>query len=269
MDNVCLFIPFRKDTHSIHTINFVFETLPQIYEKLKTESVYKCCLVCSGEGFLHTAGKSTPLRKGDLFFTFPAESFAVESGQDFTYSYISFVGIRGNMIMEGLGINNRNFVFRDAEELCEHWGHGLSFSSETADLISESVLLYTFAYLGNRILPKRDRPRRSKSIDVIKKYLDDNFSDPTLSLKKMSKALSYNKKYISHVFKNSFGIGIIDYLNTVRIQNACTMIEQGYTGVNDIADRCGYTDPGYFSKIFKTKMGISPTQYMKIVRDEA
>ena len=267
MDNVCLFIPFRKDTHSIHTINFVLETLPQVYEKLKTESVYKCCLVSSGDGILHTAGKSTPLKKGDLFFTFPAESFALESVDDFTYSYISFVGIRGNMIMESLGINNRSFVFRSAEELCDIWSNGLSFSYETADLISESILLYTFAYLGNRMLPKTDRSRRNKSIDIIKKYVDDNLSDPALSLEKISRELSYNKKYISHAFKKSFGIGITDYLNTVRIQNACTMIEQSYTGVNDIADRCGYTDPGYFSKIFKTKMGVSPTQYMKTVRE--
>ncbi len=262
-ENICLFIPFHKDTHSIHTINFVLETKEQRFVQLKTESVYKMHYVCSGEGVIHTAGKVTPLKKGDIFFTFPASSFAIESREDFSYMYISFVGLRGNMIMEKLNIGSNNFLFHDSCEVEDLWKKGLFMNSGTADLISEAVLLYTFSFLGSKLFPKNEKHGNHHSVDKIKKYLDEHFSDSRFSLEIMSRDLSYNKKYISYVFKKHYGIGIIEYLNTIRIQNACTMIEQGFTSVCDIADRCGYSDAQYFSKVFKTKMGIAPTQYMK------
>lgn len=266
--NICHFIPFHKDVHSIHTINFVLETKPQPYDRLKSESVYKMYYVCNGKGFIHTPGRINPLSKGDIFFTFPASSFAIESIENLTYMYISFLGLRGNMIMESMNINNKNFLFHNASDVQEFWQKGISSNSNVMELISESVLLFTFSFLGNRFLPESNTPKQCHSGDLIKKYLDDHFTDHNFSLENMSQELSYNKKYISHVFKKHFGIGIIEYLNTVRIQNACTMIEQGFTSVSDIADMCGYSDAQYFSKIFKNKMGISPTQYINNVQIE-
>lgn len=264
--NICHFIPFHKDLHSIHTINFVLETKHQRYDRLKTESVYKMYYVCSGQGRLHTPGKITPLGQGDLFFTFPAASFAIESVENFAYMYISFLGLRGNRILDSLAIHSGNFIFHQAREVQDFWETGIKTSANVTELMAESVLLYTFAFLGNRLLPDSDKCKQTHSVDLIKKYLDDHFSDHNFSLEDISRELSYNKKYISTVFKKHFGIGIIDYLNTVRIQNACTMIAQGFTSVNDIADRCGYSDAQYFSKIFKERMGMAPTQYINTLQ---
>ena len=261
-ENICHFISFHKDAQSIHTINFVLETKAQPYDRLKSESVYKMYYVCTGQGYLHTPGKITPLSQGDIFFTFPAAPFAIQSVENFTYMYISFVGLRGNRIMESLSISSSNFLFHQATEVQDFWEKGIVTGSKAIELIAESVLLYTFWFLGNRLLPEQGDRKRHHSVATIKKYLDDHFTDHNFSLENMSRELAYNKKYISHVFKKHFGIGIIEYLNTVRVQNACTMIEQGFTCVNDIADRCGYSDAQYFSKIFKGKIGMAPSQYI-------
>ena len=262
-NNVCHFIPFHKEHHSIHTINFIFETKPQPYTRLKTESIYKMYYVCSGQGRIHTAGKITPLEQGDLFFSFPATPFAIESVEDFTYMYISFVGYRGNELMESLKISTHNFVFHDVDEIYDFWKKGLLANPNVIGLISESILLYTFATLGNRLFPENNKSKQQHSVDLIKKYIDDHFNEKNFSLENMSRELSYNKKYISYIFKKQTGTGIIEYLNTIRIQNACTMITQGFTSITDISDGCGYSDAQYFSKIFKAKMGIAPTQHIK------
>lgn len=99
------------------------------------------------------------------------------------------------------------------------------------DLMSEAVLLYTFSFLGDRLLHETGEPKQLNSIHLIKKYLDDHYTAHNFSLETMSRNLSYNPKYISYIFKKHFGIGIIEYLNTIRIQNACTMIEQGFSKV--------------------------------------
>ena len=46
------------------------------------------------------------------------------------------------------------------------------------------------------------------------------------------------------------------------------MMEQGFTSVSDIADWCGFSDGNYFSKKFKERMGVLPTQYIKAQRND-
>ena len=262
--NVCHFIPYHKDYHSIHTINFVLETKEQEYTSLKSQAVYKMHLVCGGEGKVHTAGKSVKVKKGDVFFTFPANPFCIESQEEFSYMYISFLGTRANMIMDNLKISPQNFCFYDCEEIIAFWENGISSRSALTDLISESILLYSFHFIGSKIIPLREKASLNEDISLkVKKYIDDNFSQQTLSLKTISDAVSYSAKYISSVFKKNFKVGVIEYLNTVRIQNACTLLQQGFTSIGDVSGRCGYSDAQYFSKVFRQKMGVSPKMYIK------
>lgn len=218
--------------------------------------------VCSGNGIFHTNNTTTPLTAGDIFFSFPGNAFEIESKDDFKYMYISFVGIRGNMILEHLNISKTNFLFHNAEAIYDLWKNGLSLSRTMTNLATEAVLLYTFAHLGNQLLPENTSKEFRHSVTVIKKYIDENYTDHDFSVEQMGKALAYNSKYISSIFKKHFGIGIVDYLNTIRIQTACDMMQQHFTSVSDVSDKCGYSDVHYFSKIFKKKMGVSPTQYI-------
>lgn len=262
--NVCHFIPYHKDYHSIHTINFVFETMPQQYSPPKSKAVYMVHYVKSGNGYLHFSGESMPLSAGDVFFTFPGVPFSIESSDNFSYMYISFLGSRANMIMEKIKISRFNFIFKGCEKLCDFWQQGLNIKPELSDLMSESILLYTFSFIGKKVLTFDDEIKSKDNVAlIIKKYVDDNFADCDLSLDSISRNLSYNKKYISTIFKKHMGLGLSEYLNIIRIQHACTLIRQGFTFVLDIANFCGYSDSQYFSKVFKQKMGICPSGYIK------
>jgi len=267
--NICRFVPYHSDYHSIHTINFVLETETQPLLPLRSQAVYKMHYVCTGSGKLHTLGKVQDLMPGDIFFTFPASPFCIESGQDLTYMYISFLGFRGNMIMEQLQISPSNFLFRGNEDIQTFWEKALEIPSDMTDLISESILLYTFAHLGrNGASTSQKASPGTDTALYIKKYIDDHFADPTLSLEQISTNLSYNKKYVSTIFKKQLGISLVEYLNTVRIQNACTLIKQGFTSVSDIANCCGYSDPQYFSKVFKKKLEVSPVAYIQLSKTD-
>jgi two-component system response regulator YesN len=70
------------------------------------------------------------------------------------------------------------------------------------------------------------------------------------------------------VFKRHVGVGIVEYLHTVRIQHACTMLKQGFTSVSDVALRCGYPDAQYFSKVFKRRMNLAPRDYMALIKTD-
>lgn len=261
--NICHFVPYHKDYHSLHTICFVLETKPQALADLHAEAVCKMYYVCTGEGFLHTAGRTEPLSAGDIFFTFPACPFCIESTREFTYMYVSFTGLRGNMLLDYMKITKTACLFHDCEEVAGFWKTALGYPSELSDLMSESVLLYTFSFLGKRQYQEISGEKKSQTVNLIKQYIDDHFTDTDFSLEQISSALSYNKKYISTLFKRAMKIGIIDYVNAVRIQYACKMLEQGFTSVHEVALQCGYQDAQYFSRVFKSKMGLSPEAYKK------
>ncbi|MBO7208706.1 MAG: helix-turn-helix transcriptional regulator [Clostridia bacterium] len=67
------------------------------------------------------------------------------------------------------------------------------------------------------------------------------------------------------IFKKTFNIGMSEYINTIRIQHSCTLMNQGFTSISDISNQCGYSDPQYFSKVFKKRMGMLPGEYIKSI----
>ena len=262
-ENICYFIPFHKDYQSIHTINLVLETKPRTSNTLKTEAVYKVHFVCGGSGCLHTLGRVRDLSEGDVFFTFPGSPFYIESKADFSYMYISFLGTRANQIMEKLKISAVNCYFPDCGAIYDFWSNAFGVNEELTDIISESVLLYTFSHIGSKTLTFDAKTHRSENaFFAVKKYVDDNFTNPALSLCSIGKELLYSPKYISGLFKKKMNVGLTEYINTVRIQYTCTLINRGFTSVKELAVLSGYRDALYFSKVFKKKMGISPREYM-------
>ncbi len=267
--NICRFIPREINDHSIHTVHFVLETKEQIYTGLRLKALYTVYFVTRGEGKLHTKGEIRSVKEGDVFFSFPAEPFAIESVSDFQYMYISFLGARGNRIMEKLGISPQVSLISDCGELSTVWEQGIRCPSELSDIASEAVLLHTFTYLGAQLSCFSSREGgRTDLVSMIQKYVDEHFSDSEFSLERLGSELKYNKKYLSTVFKRHVGVGIVEYLHTVRIQHACTMLRQGFTSVSDVALRCGYPDAQYFSKVFKRRMTISPREYIASVKSE-
>ena len=84
-----------------------------------------------------------------------------------------------------------------------------------------------------------------------------------VSLKKLAGLFSYTEKYISHLFKKKMNVGFNYYLNNLRLQYAHELIAQNVHSVSEIAILCGFSDPLYFSKVFKKRVGYTPTEYMK------
>lgn len=265
MENVCKFIPTKKAPDTIDTINFVLET-SNTEKKEKVSTLYRINYVLSGTGKVVQNGITREVSHGDVFFIFPATTFSIEGGEDFSYVYVSFIGLRANVLMERFGITKRNFHFTDFFGVEEFWLKNLELSQSVMDIASESVVLYTLSTIGDR---RNEGLIEEKTIGekfiCVKKYVDDNFSDPELSVSAISREFCYNRSYLSYAFKKHFKTSISEYITTVRINQACMLMEKNYKGVSDIAFLCGYKDSMYFSKVFRQKMGISPREYISKV----
>ncbi len=264
--NVCLFPHYRSEPHTLNPVNYVRET-EKLSDVVRTESVYKIHFIENGRGVLRVRGISYPLAEGDVFFTFPSMTYSLTMEGVYSCIYVSFLGTRGNEILEQLGINPTCFFFPGCGALRGHFSAGLQMGHEVSEWMSESVLLYAFAFLRERLMPSEESGRIGcNTAQRIKAYIDENFSDPTLSLEKIGTALAFHPKYVSSIFKKELNLGVSEYVSDLRIRNACALMNGGYRSVSEIAARCGFTEGQYFSKVFKRKTGMTPFEYMQSLR---
>ncbi len=264
MDNICKFVSGEKSSGELHIINFVFERENPSNTLPTTSSVYKVCIVSAGSAFLTQEKQHKQIKTGDVFFVFPGAPYTLEGDEKFEFMYISFIGIRANAMMERYGITLKNFTFSDKVELLAFWQKCMGFSTEVLDIAAESVLLFTLSSIADGLVVSEESTANTEDrFLLIKKYIDENFSTPELSLEKLGQEFSYNKKYLSTAFKKHFKIGIFEYLYTVRINHACALIDKNYKSAKDLAFLCGFSDPVHFSKVFKKKMKLAPRDYIK------
>lgn len=265
-ENICRFVLKGKGADTLHVLHFVLET--RHIDSTVIPSAYKLCLVVSGSADITCRGVTASVKKGDAFVLLPSVPYAISGSQAFRYMYISFIGVRANILMEKLEISCKDYIFPDMDSLSIFWSEGLRCAEEALDLVGESILLYTFskiAVVRRREDPENRNPSPAK-LSAVKQYIDEHIADANMSLTRVGEAFSYNPKYLSAAFRKQFKIGLREYILFIRINRACALIQQGQESVQQIAYLCGFTDPLYFSKVFKKRMGVSPREQIRLLR---
>ncbi len=102
-----------------------------------------------------------------------------------------------------------------------------------------------------------------KLVKKAKEYIEGRYSNPALSLDDIAGSIQVNACYLSKIFKQESGISLVEYLTAFRLDSAKKLIDrQENVQLYKIAESVGYNDPYYFSKCFKRKFGITPSQYI-------
>lgn len=105
--------------------------------------------------------------------------------------------------------------------------------------------------------------RGERSVNVImaaKEYITRNYSK-NISLEDVSRTVDISPYYFSRVFKDETGENFIDYLTDIRIDRAKQLLETTDASMKEICAMVGYSDPNYFSRSFKRRVGVTPTEY--------
>ncbi|MNP75139.1 Arabinose operon regulatory protein [compost metagenome] len=79
----------------------------------------------------------------------------------------------------------------------------------------------------------------------------------------MADHVGFSKNYLSNLFKQETGTTIWNYLLDVRMKKAREMLLNTDLKLYEIADRLGYSEQIYFSRMFKERYGLSPLEFKK------
>ncbi len=94
----------------------------------------------------------------------------------------------------------------------------------------------------------------------IKNYIVSNISQK-FHLDNLSHVFGYNKAYLCKMFKQRYGITIMDYYNSIRMRIAQQLIVEKEQGFTYISEYLGFENTNHFSRIFKKYVGMPPGEY--------
>ncbi|MCY9656788.1 helix-turn-helix domain-containing protein [Paenibacillus chondroitinus] len=123
----------------------------------------------------------------------------------------------------------------------------------------ESLDVLDSLYAG--LLEAQDRRLHAATIRDMRKFIEEEYANPNMSLDYLSSTFNISSKYVSKLFKEETGQKFVDFLIDIRIQAAQRLLAESQAPMQEVAEQIGYTSAISFSRVFKKVMGCSPSEY--------
>lgn len=261
MRSICNFASDNDKNLEISPLRFVLETELKKFPQPFTSRSYKLMVVKSGTATLNVNGKFHLLTIGTLCFFEPNTNYYIEMEDGFSVIYLDFNSTNLKEYFTHKSINFEQTIFPGQEDLLSTLSSAVSMvRNYNSNTLISSCVLYVISILSTIVKDNQnDKPR--SAFDEIIDYVNANFNDPMLSLKKLEEIFSYSTKHLSRLFTINLGIGFSKYLNDLRLGFAVKLLDDGENLIKNVAYACGFLDPLYFSRVFKKRFKVSPIEY--------
>jgi two-component system response regulator YesN len=116
------------------------------------------------------------------------------------------------------------------------------------------------------VAPSLFKARGSQRLAITKvaeaqEYIERNFAQKRLSMDEICRDLFISPSYLSRILKRHLGKTFVDALTDFRIEKAKQLLSDSDMKTYAVADAVGYSDPHYFSTLFKKVTGMTPSEY--------
>jgi len=109
------------------------------------------------------------------------------------------------------------------------------------------------------------RPRSAATegtLQRILEYLNTHYCE-SISRSDVARALGFHDSYVSHLFSDSMHISLPEYVNSLRIEDACRLLRESDSTITDICAELGFQSIRSFNRVFLRRVGITPTEYRR------
>ena len=237
-------------------------------KKMHYHGSYELFVVTSGETELFIEDHTVKVKRGDIAFFNKNVLHRNNGGTQHGRYALNF----SDRFLE------KHFKDADIKELLRCFGHEkLSVPDENMGYVKRILERMThpggeFAYLAAFLtmisdISERDGLKTEKietaksRIEPIFEFINSNYAEIE-TVGDIADAVHMSKSYLCQKFKRETTMTITEYLNSVRIRNACAMLTNGM-GVSETSLRCGYSTPSYFCRIFKNIVHMTPSEYRR------
>lgn len=232
-------------------------------------------MMCTGgHGYAEIGGQRAHLKKGEMLIIPRDVPHVYWAAEDLPWSiyWMHFLGEDTDYYVERMprqgqpvpvapdALDEAVRLFRGCLDAL-HEGYGLPtliYAAQSAQHIL-SLLLYR-----NPSLPVEQRQvNRLTQLEAAVDFMHRNLNEP-LRLADFSAAAGLSPSHFSELFRKQTGQSPMSYFIQLKMRHACRLLDLSDRPVKVVAIETGYSDPYYFSRVFKKSMGISPEKYRAI-----
>jgi len=224
---------------------------------------YLFVLVNKGEAsFFHRSG-TIKLKAQDMLVMCPGERIHYAANTPWSIQWVGLYGQTVESYMEELSIDGDHPIiqieeYNEMSRVLEDL-YLISIDSDECCKFKQLELIYRFFSL---LSPPVSKHSKYDIAESAKRILDYNFGRD-IRVQEISNTLHVDAAYLTRKFSAKYGIAPKEYLLDKRIAHAKKLLKESDACIKEIAASIGYFDQLYFSRIFKKKVGVSPTDFAK------
>lgn len=216
-------------------------------------------------------GKQHPVRKGQAFLIYPSMpiDYQADAVDPWEFCWVGFNGNDARLLMNATGFTPQNPVItlKEPERMEEllmniyrcrgHHPHDVH-QYEPGQTLRASCVPDPG---GQR---PHARPVRT-GVEHVQRACDfiaSHYQDP-ITINDIAGHVGICRSRLYRVFKAHLSISPLQYLTEFRLREACNLMNRQKATVKEVAYAAGFSDPLYFSTVFKKSLGQAPKEYMK------
>lgn len=227
---------------------------PMTYSSFHKHPNWELIYNVHGKGTMVIGEEKYPFFEGCILLCPPGMAHCKQSEEPFEDYYLTF---------SGDDLSSKVCCFEDThnQEIFHILQAMYSFYHQDA---SQAIYLALFDALMHIIKPQFAQKETDKYVSSLKQIIVASFTDPTFSLEKACSAIPQNVDHLRRNFKRFEGVTPHRYLTHLRIEYAKHILTESpgmKVYIREVAMRCGFNDPLYFSKLFKKETGVAPSQW--------
>ena len=211
-------------------------------------------MVTKGMGILLTGGVNVKLKADSIE---PTVLISVRIGGDSVKSLLSMIEKRESRIVLDFGNNSK--IRDSARDMITECAK--TFSSDYAVMLS----FYDFINSIYENYVEKKIPTKNIYMTRAVEYIKQNYNK-NLSVEGLANMLGIERSYLSRLFKTYKNKSTQNYIIDYRMQQAKRMFEEEDMNVSQVCAAVGYTNIYCFSRIFKSRVGMPPKEYMERCR---
>lgn len=220
--------------------------------------------IISGKGLFYCGTNKYVVEQGTIFVIFPGTivKYQADAQEPWHYTWINCRGEEIKEVLNVLGISLACPVLR----LPNGEAFGLKLRSmpreRSADLWNHmkfSACLYEAMALLLENIQERENSENAY-LTMAKRYIGAHYYEE-ITIEQVAAHMGISRKYLFAIFKKTLGISPKEYLVDYRMRRAKEFLADRNLPIGHIAYSVGYRDQMAFSKIFKLKTGLSPSEY--------
>ncbi len=237
---------------------------------------YQILYIASGKAHFYFNGIEEIVAAGNMVIYRPKEEQRYYYyGADHTEVYwVHFTGSNVKNILRKYGIPDKAHVI--------HTGTSLEYKHIFLQMIRELKLckedyeellvnyLKQLLIMLHRLIGRKPKGRNRllmEEMDSAVSYFHENYNKP-ISIEEYAAGRHMSISWFIRNFKKYTEATPAQYIQSLRISNAQTLLETTNYNVSEIAQILGYDDPFYFSRVFKKQSGLSPTEFRRQLQQD-